>query len=252
MGASGANPSRTLGRGLPTSSPSANPVGCWKVAVAEEGLSFPVQAFRRRQADPISPRPSRTAVAGHGPGRAVVGRALVGRLRHRGNAARAGPRRHRGAQHREPDRVRHRDASWRSSSSRIARRSTPIRAAAAPTSSRKTISARHRRSSPPASLLIDYILTVAVSIAAGVAAITSAFPEWHVNRVELTLAFVVAADVGNLRGIRESGRIFAVADVLFRGHDPDVDRGRAWRCVDWRGVTRGIPADAGRHPAISR
>src|SRR5205814_9268560 len=40
-----------------------------------------------------------------------------------------------------------------------------------------------------ASLLIDYILTVAVSIAAGVAAITSAFPAWHVNRIEMTLAF---------------------------------------------------------------
>jgi amino acid transporter len=39
------------------------------------------------------------------------------------------------------------------------------------------------------SLLIDYILTVAVSIAAGVAALTSAFPDWHVNRVELTLGY---------------------------------------------------------------
>src|SRR6476659_802936 len=42
-----------------------------------------------------------------------------------------------------------------------------------------------------ASLLIDYVLTVAVSIAAGVAAITSAVPQWHVNRVEMTLAFGV-------------------------------------------------------------
>src|SRR2546427_8030527 len=49
-----------------------------------------------------------------------------------------------------------------------------------------------------ASLLIDYVLTVAVSIAAGVAAITSAFPQWHVNRVELTLAFVVVLMLGNL------------------------------------------------------
>jgi amino acid transporter len=54
-----------------------------------------------------------------------------------------------------------------------------------------------------ASLLIDYVLTVAVSIAAGVAAITSAFPQWHVNRVEMTLAFVVILMLGNLRGIRE-------------------------------------------------
>ena len=66
-----------------------------------------------------------------------------------------------------------------------------------------------------ASLLIDYVLTVAVSIAAGVAAITSAFPEWHVNRVEMTLAFVFALMLGNLRGIRESGRIFAAPTYFF-------------------------------------
>jgi amino acid transporter len=66
-----------------------------------------------------------------------------------------------------------------------------------------------------ASLLIDYILTVAVSIAAGVAAITSAFPQWHVNRVELTLGFVVVLTVGNLRGIRESGNIFAIPTYFF-------------------------------------
>jgi amino acid transporter len=66
-----------------------------------------------------------------------------------------------------------------------------------------------------ASLLIDYILTVAVSIAAGVAAVTSALPQLHVNRVELTLAFVLILMVGNLRGIRESGRIFAVPTYFF-------------------------------------
>jgi len=66
-----------------------------------------------------------------------------------------------------------------------------------------------------ASLLIDYVLTVAVSIAAGVAAITSALPQWHVNRVELTLAFVLVLMLGNLRGIRESGRIFAVPTYFF-------------------------------------
>jgi amino acid transporter len=66
-----------------------------------------------------------------------------------------------------------------------------------------------------AALLIDYILTVAVSIAAGVAAITSAFPQWHVNRVEMTLGFVLVLMLGNLRGIRESGRIFAVPTYFF-------------------------------------
>ena len=66
-----------------------------------------------------------------------------------------------------------------------------------------------------ASLLIDYILTVAVSIAAGVAAITSAFPAWHVNRIEMTLGFVVLLMLGNLRGIRESGQIFSVPTYFF-------------------------------------
>ena len=66
-----------------------------------------------------------------------------------------------------------------------------------------------------ASLLIDYVLTVAVSIAAGVAAITSAFPRWHVNRIEMTLAFVFLLMLGNLRGIRESGRIFSVPTYFF-------------------------------------
>jgi amino acid transporter len=68
-----------------------------------------------------------------------------------------------------------------------------------------------------AALLIDYTLTVAVSIAAGVAAVTSAFPTLHVNRVEVSLAFLAVLAIGNLRGIRESGRIFAVPTYFFIG-----------------------------------
>jgi amino acid transporter len=66
-----------------------------------------------------------------------------------------------------------------------------------------------------ASLLIDYVLTVAVSIAAGVAAITSAFPETYRFRVAITLGCVLILAVGNLRGIRESGRIFSVPTYFF-------------------------------------
>lgn len=66
-----------------------------------------------------------------------------------------------------------------------------------------------------AALLIDYVLTVAVSIAAGVAAMTSAFPQWHLNRTEMALGFVVVLMLGNLRGIRESGRIFAIPTYFF-------------------------------------
>ena len=64
-------------------------------------------------------------------------------------------------------------------------------------------------------LLIDYILTVAVSIAAGVAALTSAFPHWIYLRVELALAFLAILMLGNLRGIRESGNIFAAPTYFF-------------------------------------
>jgi amino acid transporter len=65
------------------------------------------------------------------------------------------------------------------------------------------------------SLLIDYVLTVAVSVAAGVAALTSAFPQLVPYRVEIALGFVALLMVGNLRGVRESGRIFAVPTYFF-------------------------------------
>jgi len=66
-----------------------------------------------------------------------------------------------------------------------------------------------------ASLLVDYTLTVAVSISAGVLAITSAFPQVDPYRVELCLAFLTILTLGNLRGIRESGNIFAVPTYFF-------------------------------------
>ena len=66
-----------------------------------------------------------------------------------------------------------------------------------------------------AALLIDYVLTVSVSIAAGVAAITSALPQYHLNPVILSLVFVAMLMLGNLRGIRESGRLFATPTYFF-------------------------------------
>ncbi len=60
-----------------------------------------------------------------------------------------------------------------------------------------------------ASLLVDYILTVAVSVSAGVAAITSAFPALRDHRVLLCLFFVGVMTLANLRGLKESGRLFA-------------------------------------------
>jgi amino acid transporter len=58
-------------------------------------------------------------------------------------------------------------------------------------------------------LLIDYVLTVAVSVVAGVAAITSAVPSLGPHAVALSLGFVVLLSVANLRGVKESGRAFA-------------------------------------------
>ena len=64
-------------------------------------------------------------------------------------------------------------------------------------------------------LLIDYVLTVAVSISAGVAALTSAVPQLHGERVLLALLFILVITVVNLRGVRESGTIFAAPTYLF-------------------------------------
>jgi amino acid transporter len=64
-------------------------------------------------------------------------------------------------------------------------------------------------------LLIDYVLTVAVSVVAGVAAITSAAPALQPHAVSLSLAFVAVLTVANLRGVKESGRAFAIPTYGF-------------------------------------
>lgn len=64
-------------------------------------------------------------------------------------------------------------------------------------------------------LLLDYVLTVSVSIAAGTAAITSAFQELQPYTVPIALSFIAIMVIGNLRGIRESGNIFAVPTYVF-------------------------------------
>ncbi len=66
-----------------------------------------------------------------------------------------------------------------------------------------------------AALLVDYILTVAVSVAAGIVAITSAAPSLHPYRVWLCLACIVALTVANLRGVREAGFLFAIPTYGF-------------------------------------
>src|SRR6266496_443759 len=66
-----------------------------------------------------------------------------------------------------------------------------------------------------AALLIDYVLTVAVSVSAGTAALASAVEPIGNWRVELSVAFIVLLMWGNLRGIREAGKIFAVPTYLY-------------------------------------
>lgn len=66
-----------------------------------------------------------------------------------------------------------------------------------------------------AALIVDYILLVSVSVAAGVAAITSAVPELLDWRVPIGVAIVAAFTLGNLRGIRESGTLFAAPTYLY-------------------------------------
>lgn len=68
-----------------------------------------------------------------------------------------------------------------------------------------------------AALLIDYTLTVAVSIAAGVSAIASALPAMHLNRVALSLGFIAMLMMGNLRGLKESTKLFGIPVYVFVG-----------------------------------
>src|SRR5688572_19999411 len=66
-----------------------------------------------------------------------------------------------------------------------------------------------------ASLLTDYILTVSVSIASGVAQITSAFPQIYAYRSVLAVAFIFFIMLINLRGVKESGTAFALPTYFF-------------------------------------
>jgi amino acid transporter len=64
-------------------------------------------------------------------------------------------------------------------------------------------------------LLVDYVMTVAVSVASGVDNIISAVPELNPFRVEIAVGFIVLLAAVNLRGVRESSKAFAVPTYLF-------------------------------------
>lgn len=90
-----------------------------------------------------------------------------------------------------------------------------------------------------AALLTDYVLTVAVSTAAGIAAITSAVPVLYPFRVPLCVGGVLVIAVGNLRGVRESGRLFSVPAYLFVGAYAALI---GWGVVQW--ALGGMPPPA--------
>ena len=105
-------------------------------------------------------------------------------------------------------------------------------------------------------LLIDYILTVAVSIAAGVAALTSAFPEWIDYRVPLGLAFLLVLTFGNLRGHSRIGADIRSAHLLLHRQPPRTHRTRrlagAHRNDRTSGGGRAIDVDRPATHALSR
>jgi amino acid transporter len=95
-------------------------------------------------------------------------------------------------------------------------------------------------------LLIDYVLTVAVSVAAGVAAITSAFPVLYDYRIVLGVIFIAGIATVNLRGLRESGALFAVPTYLFVVSFAAM---LAYGFVRWLFGWEGVPAPAASLPA---
>ncbi len=66
-----------------------------------------------------------------------------------------------------------------------------------------------------AALLMDYVLTVAVSVSSGVAQLASAFPALHAHRVAVAVLFVLVVMLINLRGVKEAGAVFALPSYFF-------------------------------------
>jgi amino acid transporter len=84
-----------------------------------------------------------------------------------------------------------------------------------------------------AALLIDYVLTVAVSVSSGVAAMSSVWPDQlGPIRVEISVAFVVLLAWANLRGIREAGRIFAIPTYVYVVSVAAMIVAGLWRLAD--------------------
>ena len=93
-----------------------------------------------------------------------------------------------------------------------------------------------------AALLIDYVLTVAVSVAAGIAAITSAFPELFSHRIGLCLLAIFLVMWANLRGVRESATLFAAPVYVFIASAYVLAFGSLWRYYSGGGPPPALPA----------
>ena len=87
------------------------------------------------------------------------------------------------------------------------------------------------------SLLIDYTLTVAVSVAAGVAALTSVFPALTPGTTWIAVGLVLLIAFGNLRGVREAGRVFAHPHVLLHRQHGRCSSPWAWSGPPWAHYT---------------
>ena len=102
-----------------------------------------------------------------------------------------------------------------------------------------------------ASLLTDYILTVAVSVAGGVLAIQSAFGFDSIWRVPLCLVLIAVMTIANLRGLKESGAAVRPADVPVHRHAGAADRGRAATASSSRTSARSRSTSSPRRPRSS-
>jgi len=93
-----------------------------------------------------------------------------------------------------------------------------------------------------AALLIDYVLTVSVSVAAGIAAITSAVPALYPHRVALGLACILFILMANLRGVRESATLFGVPVYWFVFSGLVLVVGGLYRAF-WSGAPAAAPPE---------
>src|SRR5207244_5128221 len=94
-------------------------------------------------------------------------------------------------------------------------------------------------------LLTDYVLTVSVSVAAGVAALSSAFPTLAPYNLWLSVLFVVLIAGVNLKGVRESGKLFAVPTYFFI-----ANMGILLAVGAVRMMTGGLPVDSLDHEGL--